>query len=233
VSAPEPPDASAGAREGATDRSPWSDARAWTVLLATTILGVALDLSTKWAAFRWIAPAPVRVDRAAVLALPPADIGSLIPPHEPIVLAPRLLQFQLVLNPGAVFGVGPGRRWVFMAFTLGALAFGLWMFARWTHRRDRWAHAAIGLIFAGGLGNLYDRLAFGCVRDFLHPLPVWKLPLGLRWPGGDEHLWPWVSNIADALLLIGIGLLLIRLWAADRRDARARAHAPEAPPAST
>jgi signal peptidase II len=88
----------------------------------------------------------------------------------------------------------------------------MWMFAKWTRSRDTLAHASIGLLLGGGLGNLYDRLALGCVRDFLHPLP------GLRWPGGwkpfggDGQIWPYVSNVADLLLLIGIGLLLIFLW---------------------
>ena len=80
-----------------------------------------------------------------------------------------------------------------------------------SHRRDRVAHAAIGMIIAGGLGNLYDRVVFACVRDFLHPLPGWRLPFGLSWPSGDRALWPYVSNIADAILLVGIGVLMVRM----------------------
>jgi len=43
-----------------------------------------------------------------------------------------------------------------------------------------------------------------------------QLPFGLRWPGGGTELWPYVSNVADAFLLIGIGMILLRLWRADR-----------------
>jgi lipoprotein signal peptidase len=71
----------------------------------------------------------------------------------------------------------------------------------------------------GGLGNLYDRLALGCVRDFLHPLPGLKFPGGWKPLGGDGQIWPYVSNIADLLLLIGIAMLLLFLW---RRDAQAK-----------
>ena len=88
--------------------------------------------------------------------------------------------------------------------------------------------AIVILIIAGGIGNLYDRIRFACVRDFIHPLPHVKLPFGLTWPSGDPHLWPYVSNVADALLLIGIGLLLFRLW---RNDSQ-RARRPEAPAAA-
>ncbi|MBL8744724.1 MAG: hypothetical protein JNK58_00045, partial [Phycisphaerae bacterium] len=59
-----------------------------------------------------------------------------------------------------------------------------------------------------------------------HPLPNASLPFGLRWPGGDPALWPYVSNVADAFLIIGIGLLMIRLW-------RSPTHTAAAPISST
>jgi len=42
------------------------------------------------------------------------------------------------------------------------------------------------------------------VRDFLKI--VWKI--------GDRELWPWIFNVADVLLVIGVGLLLITFWRA-------------------
>ena len=124
-------------------------------------------------------------------------------------VAPCVLEFRLVLNPGAVFGIGAGKRWFFVLFTGGALVFGLYMFAAWTRGRDYAAHAALGLIAAGGLGNLYDRLLYGCVRDFLSFLPGVNLPFGLTWPGGDARAWPWVSNVADAFLIVGVLVLVM------------------------
>lgn len=187
--------------------------RAWVALLGVTALGTAIDLVSKSVAFARIAEQPVVVLREDVLALPPERISTLLPAHDPVGFIPYVLEFQLVLNPGAVFGVGAGKRLFFVLFTAVAIAFGLWVFARWTSKRDLLAHTALGLIFAGGIGNLYDRLTFGCVRDFLHPAPGVHLPFGWSWPGGaGTELWPWVSNIADAFLLIGVGLLMIRLW---------------------
>ena len=189
--------------------------RAWVVLVLVVLLSIGADLWSKSVAFERIADVPVVVEREAVLALAadnPRQIGRLVPPHNPVTVVPSVLELTLVLNPGAVFGIGPGQRGFFIAFTCIAIAFGLWMFARWTHRRDHWAHAGIGLVLGGGLGNLYDRLAYGCVRDFLHPLPGVRWPFGLRPLGANGELWPYVSNVADAFLLIGIAILLVFLW---------------------
>lgn len=200
--------------------SPAKSPRAWLVLLCVVAFSIVADLWSKAAAFKHIAPVPVVVERDAVLSLAadnPRQIGRLVPPHDPITVVPHVLDLTLVLNPGAVFGIGPGQRGFFVAFTVIAIAFGLWMFARWTTPKDHWAHAGIALVLGGGLGNLYDRLAYGCVRDFLHPLPGIKWPFGLRPLGGNGELWPYVSNVADAFLLIGIGILLIFLWRGPRR----------------
>ncbi len=191
---------------------------AWLTLLLTVLIGLLFDLATKYWAFRSIGPAPQVVDRVSVeriLAHDPRRIMSLIQPHEPREIIPGVLNFQLVLNAGAVFGTGQGKRWFFIAFTCIALGFALWIFARRTRAGDRLGHVSIGLVIAGGLGNLYDRLRYACVRDFIHPLPDWKLPFGLSWPSGERDIWPYVSNVADALLLFGIGVLMVKLWRAD------------------
>lgn len=201
--------------------------RSWLVLLAVVALGLAADLGSKWWAFASIADRPVVVDRDRVLEIAqlqgPEFIGHLLPEHRPVVVVPHLLELSLVLNPGAVFGIGPGKRWFFIVFTVGAMIAGLFLFARGTRQRQTPAHVAIGLLIAGGLGNLYDRLMFGCVRDFLHPLPGVEWPLGITvpWGGRDgRQVWPYVSNIADLWLIIGIGMLVVILWRSDSAERR-------------
>ncbi|MBL4591070.1 MAG: signal peptidase II [Phycisphaerales bacterium] len=184
--------------------------RALSILFLTIILGALTDLGSKSIAFRTIAETPVIVTRAEVLRTD--NLGYLIPPHEPTVVIPSVLEFTLVLNPGAVFGIGAGKRWFFIVFTISAIAIALLLFAKWTKPKDWAAHAGFGLIIAGGLGNLYDRVLFGCVRDFIHPFPGVRTPFGIKWPGGNDQLWPYVSNIADLYLIIGIGLLVIHTW---------------------
>lgn len=181
---------------------------AWQTLLLVTVIGLAIDLGSKLIAFARIADAPVVVSREKVLAAG-TDLESVVPLHDAHVVVAGLLELKLLLNPGAVFGMGAGKRWVFVIFTAFAIAFALWMFAKWTRPRDRAAHLAIGLVLAGGLGNLYDRVMFACVRDFLHPLPGVNLPFGWHWPWGGTEIWPYVSNLADLWLIVGIGILVV------------------------
>ncbi len=187
---------------------------AWAVLLIVTVLGLASDLVSKDVAFKTIAGRPVQVDREQVLQAQREhrSLGSLVP-QTSITVVPNGLDFSLVLNPGAVFGIGAGKRWFFVGFTGAALGLAVWMFAAWTRPRDSMAHAAIGLLISGGLGNLYDRIVYGCVRDFLHPLPGVLMPFGLNMPlTGQREIWPYVSNVADLWLLVGIGMLMWYLW---------------------
>jgi signal peptidase II len=86
---------------------------------------------------------------------------------------------------------------------LAAVAIAYWSFQRATVR-DPWLCAALGLILAGTLGNLYDRVVFNGVRDFLH----WN------------YLFDWpVFNFADCCLVCGAFLLLIQAFGTQPRPA--------------
>jgi signal peptidase II len=57
----------------------------------------------------------------------------------------------------------------------------------------------LSLVLGGALGNLYDRLRYGYVIDFID----------VHW---FEHHWPFF-NVADMAICIGVGLLLISMSA--------------------
>ena len=181
---------------------------AWILLLVVTVFGLVTDLWSKAWAFASVAGDPVTLTRAEVLEMGPSNLGLLIPPHDAMTVIPKALDFTLVLNPGAVFGIGAGQRWFFVVFTVIAIVVCVWMFGWWTSSKDRLAHISFGLVISGGLGNLYDRLQFACVRDFIHPLPGLQLPFGISWPSGSTDVWPYVSNVADAYLIVGIAALV-------------------------
>lgn len=190
---------------------------AWTTLILVLLAGLWIDLASKSWSFAAVAGEPVILEYDEIVT------GAFtIPWHQgQRVVSVDLLDFHLVLNRGAVFGIGQGRRAVFVGFTLIAVAVAIAVFGWWTHARSHLAHVAIGLILAGGLGNLYDRVVIGAVRDFLHMMPRWELPLGLSWPGGTTEVFPWVFNVADVLLLLGMTLLLIHVHFADQTQRQA------------
>lgn len=126
------------------------------------------------------------------------------------------LGIQTALNPGALFGMGGGKRLIFASLSVAALLGILtWLFV-YKAARDRWLTVALGIISGGILGNLYDRLGLwhraglpagvngeltGAVRDWI--LFQWKeVPLRIFNP------WP-NFNIADSFLVAGAIMLAI------------------------
>ncbi len=207
---------STGSSDPAARRA-WRSPLAWIVLLFATGAGVTADLGLKQWAFHNVAPEPVVLDRDVI-----QQPSWHIPPHDAVPVIPRVLNLHLVKNEGAVFGIGANQRVFFIFFTIAALAAAAVVFGRWTRADALAAHIAIGLIIAGGVGNLYDRLWFGFVRDFLHLLPGWRLPFGWSWPGGNSEVFPWVFNLADVMLLAGMGTLMWYMNSLEKRRKIAR-----------
>jgi len=86
-----------------------------------------------------------------------------INPDPPTFLFGRI-SLQRSLNAGALFGIGQGMSALFIAASLLALLFVLYLFA--SSLRRQWVmHAALGFILAGALGNLYDRT--WCTADIV------------------------------------------------------------------
>ncbi|MEO1136723.1 MAG: signal peptidase II [Pseudomonadota bacterium] len=109
-----------------------------------------------------------------------------------------------VENRGASFGILSGMRWP-LSIISAAVAIGLtW----WLGRLQRPAAAiGVGFIIGGALGNLYDRLAYGFVVDFLDFSGLY---------------FPWVFNIADAAINVGIAFLLYDAWRTGQQEKAAK-----------
>jgi signal peptidase II len=88
------------------------------------------------------------------------------------------VRFLTSINEGALWGMGQGYTWLFALLSVVAIAgVSVWLFV-YRAARSLWLTIALGLIMAGTLGNLYDRLglhgwlrtdgtAIYGVRDFL------------------------------------------------------------------
>jgi lipoprotein signal peptidase len=100
-------------------------------------------------------------------------------------------------NEGALFGVGQGYNSFFLIVSLAAAIGIIFWSTRPNAGRSFVLNLALGLILAGTLGNLYDRLIFGGVRDFLH----WYYLVD----------WP-VFNLADCCLVLGATILLVQAF---------------------
>lgn len=113
-----------------------------------------------------------------------------------IVVIDGFLRLVAALNQGAAFGIAAGQSSLLIVISLLALVVILGAFL-FSGTRQRLIHVAFGLFAAGVCGNLWDRVFNdGLVRDFIDVT---------YWPG--KH-WP-AFNVADSLLCIGVGLLIL------------------------
>ncbi len=86
---------------------------------------------------------------------------------------------------------------LFLLISVLAVAFVIYYYRR-LETRQRFLQIALAFVLAGTVGNLVDRLARRYVIDFIDWY-WWNRP-DLRWP---------TFNLADSLLVVGIGLLLV------------------------
>ena len=183
--------------------------RAIARFVLTFVLLLTADLVIKSLSFEHVADAPIALERDANGQLPP------IPPHDAVIVIPKVLALQLTLNRGAVFGLGQGGRWFFVGVGLIAVVVIPIAFAR--SRASQWfLQVVLAAVLAGALGNCYDRLMVGAVRDMFLLFPGVTLPFGWTWGGGADGLYPWLFNLADVCLVVGIIILIILMYRADR-----------------
>ena len=151
-----------------------------------------------------------QLTKAMVLnAIDAAHISQIPDGYRIAEVLPPVFNLTYVLNTGVSFGLfgGGAGRWILSAVSIlvaGALAF-------WATRSDRKLMvAAIGLVMGGALGNVFDRIRFGGVVDFLD--------------FSGTGLFPWIFNIADAGITVGVVLLILDSFLSERRSTVGAAH---------
>lgn len=83
----------------------------------------------------------------------------------PVELLP-FFSLSYASNTGASFGLGTGANRLLAGVSIALIAFLLRLMARWP-KENAWLQVGAALVLAGALGNLYDRVAYGAVVDFL------------------------------------------------------------------
>ncbi|MFM8270959.1 MAG: signal peptidase II [Gemmata sp.] len=177
------------------------------LLVTLAVIGLSADQTSKYAVFKWlyrdgslagglgndhdVVPGWFKLIAQFDPESPTCDCGfsGLQTWSAPVM--PRV-------NHGALFGLGGSRKGIANGFfavvsVLAAAAIIVWG-TRAQTARERGLMAALGLILGGTIGNLYDRLVFGGVRDFLY---FYKI----EWP---------VFNVADCCLVVGAAMLLVQ-----------------------
>ena len=118
-----------------------------------------------------------------------------IPLHESVAAVPGVFRFTYVRNYGAAWSSFQGQQWLFASIFVILTAVMIWEFTRKKSgfmNFERWCFA---VIWAGGLGNMIDRVRFGYVVDMVN-LEFMNFP---------------VFNVADCFITCGCIALLAHL----------------------
>lgn len=87
------------------------------------------------------------------------------------ILIPGLVQLHYAQNTGMAFSMFSGARWVFVVLTT-ILCVGVLIYMFKDKCSSLWLYWSLGVIAAGGIGNLIDRVLYGYVVDFIEPVFV-------------------------------------------------------------
>lgn len=117
--------------------------------------------------------------------------------NSPVELLP-VLDFTLRHNPGAAFSIfaeaGGWQRWLLGAIsTLVSVILVVWISR--LQRGEQLLLVSLAMILGGAVGNLWDRIQFGYVVDFISVhYQGWYFP---------------AFNIADSAISVGAGLMIL------------------------
>jgi len=113
-------------------------------------------------------------------------------PGQSVPIVGDLFRLTYVYNQGAAFGILQDQKLFFVAVSVVVIGVIIASY-RFFPVTGPLLHLALGLQLGGALGNLIDRVRLGYVVDFL-----------------DLAIWP-VFNLADAGIIIGVGILAFHL----------------------
>ncbi len=123
------------------------------------------------------------------------------------------LAWEGTWNPGITFGLARNQTSAILTLTiLATLGLAVWLLG--SRSRSRLLHVGLAMIIGGALGNLWDRVHWHKVRDFI-----------LMWAefGDDMMRWP-NYNVADMCIVVGVGFIVWdSLWGVGAKEANLKA----------
>ena len=126
-------------------------------------------------------------------------LNNLLPYNPKAVTS--FLNFTLAFNHGAAFSLlseaGGWQRWFFIAFSIVVIIIIIYILKKENFSE----YVPFSFVLAGAVGNLFDRIYYGYVIDFIEF--YYK---DLYWP---------IFNVADIAISVGIILLLYNMFSKD------------------
>ena len=115
--------------------------------------------------------------------------------YSKVEFLPGIVSLTYVRNDGAAFSMLEGQQWLFAVVFAVFAVFIIWEFAKKRMPFTMFERFCIVAVFAGGLGNMIDRLRLGYVVDMI---------------ATDFMNFP-VFNVADIFITCGCILLMLHL----------------------
>ncbi|SEI38176.1 signal peptidase II [Azotobacter beijerinckii] len=122
--------------------------------------------------------------------------------YQQIEIVPGLFSWTLAYNTGAAFSFLAGesgwQRWLFALIAV-AVSGVLVVWLKRLRSAETWLAVALALVLGGAVGNLFDRVAYGHVIDFI--LVHWQ----------DRWFFP-AFNLADSAITVGAIMLALDMF---------------------
>ena len=189
----------------------------WMILIVVGALSVLADQGTKiWA--RHSLPVYGHGSSPSGQCLVPEDIAA-VPPlcgGQAVKVIDGFWDWRLSMNHGSAFGLfanSPGLARVFLSLVGIGAVFAMIVMMKKSRDDQTILHWALALVVGGAIGNLIDRMYFGVVTDFV----LWHY---------HAKEWP-VFNVADVVLVVGVGLMFIDIQKEKNRGKSKKAQSQE------
>lgn len=122
---------------------------------------------------------------------------------ESITIIDNFLNITYVKNTGAAWSILNNNTLIVTIISIIIISFLIWYIYINSKNNNKFEKIGYALVLGGALGNLFDRLVYGYVIDFI-----------------DIYIFNYdypIFNLADTFIVIGVIILFISMWR-DKKD---------------